>query len=122
MNELNFNEYWFVYLQRNPEYDNSDEARTKYLMTQHFEFIDDQINRGNLFVAIPLESGGIYFFDGKLEKDFMTDLLKKEGSIKGGVFFSELKKAYVPEHHLFFTLESKKKIDHFHHIRKNSQN
>jgi hypothetical protein len=121
MTELNFNEYWFVYLKRNPDYDRSNENRTKELMKLHFAFIDEQIELGNMFVAIPMESGGLYFFDGKLEKEFMKNMLAEEGSIKGGVFLSELKKAYIPDHHVFFTLESKKRIEEFHQKRRESQ-
>ena len=119
--KLEFSEYWIVALSSNPDYDRNT-PQHKDLMEQHFAFIDDHISKGNLFIAIPMSpSGGLYIFDGSIDEEKMKSFLSEEGSIKGGVFLSDLKKGYVPAHHLIFTLEERKRIDEFHENRKKMQ-
>ncbi|MCY3413315.1 MAG: hypothetical protein INQ03_16875 [Candidatus Heimdallarchaeota archaeon] len=120
MTDLKFKEYWWVYLESNPNWDR-DKVEHKQLMKGHFEFIDNQIAQGNLFVAIPMSpSGGQYYFDGQLLEDAMRSIISSEPSI-GKVFTYQLKRAFIPEHHVYFVLESKKRIEEFHKIRREEQ-
>ena len=110
MTDRKFNEYWWVHLQRNPEWNKEDEKHDA-LMKGHFTFIEDQSDKGNLFAAIPMApNGGQYWLDGELSEDEVKEIIANEPSI-GTVFKQETKRAYVSEYLLNFTMENKKRID-----------
>jgi len=113
MNDLKFNEYWLIILNPNPNYDRKNKNHT-FLMQKHFEFIDQQLEASNLFVAIPMLRGGLYFFKGTIPENNMKIILAAEKSIEGGVFLADLRRAYVQPNHLRFTLEEYQNIKEFH--------
>ncbi len=120
MSDLVFTENWIVILNANPDY-NRESPDYPELMKLHFEFIDHHLSLGNLFVAIPMSTGGLYIFDGELSEEEMNSMLENEGSIQGGVFLPDLRKGYFPDGHIMFTVQQRKRMEEFHETRRSNQ-
>jgi len=109
---MEFDQYYFVFLRRNPEYISQGEKEDKAIGTRHFQFINEQQELGNLLLAGPLDgAGGLYFFDctDKSKEDILR-LLEQDDSIKYEVFIPEIHLWYVRKGGVVFV--NKNPTDH----------